>query len=164
VAAARCPVCDEALPDRPVTCFRCETPLQHWWALEESLPGDGVEAAPPVKPGRLAGATAAWVGLPALAAGAALGAILLGRPAPPAAAPVVPPATAPAVTAQASPAAPAVVRYRVQRGDSLWRVAAALTGDGDRWRELWPALDQKPGPLLPGTVLEVPADLTAAGR
>ena len=49
--------------------------------------------------------------------------------------------------------------YRVQRGDSLWRIAAALTGDGRRWRQLWPELEGRW--LRPGTVLVLPASQTA---
>jgi nucleoid-associated protein YgaU len=67
-------------------------------------------------------------------------------------------ATAPAPVATALPAsavAPALVAYRVQPGDSLWRIAAALTGDGRNWRTLWPALDPQ-RPLAVGTVLEAP--------
>jgi hypothetical protein len=45
------------------------------------------------------------------------------------------------------------VRYTVQPGDSPWRIAAALTGQGRRWRELWPGETPR---LVPGMVLEVP--------
>jgi nucleoid-associated protein YgaU len=69
----------------------------------------------------------------------------------------VAPVTSPAATlpAQAKDAAPRVVSYRVQPGDSLWRIAAALTGDGRNWTSLWPATDAA-RPLAVGTVLEVP--------
>jgi nucleoid-associated protein YgaU len=56
------------------------------------------------------------------------------------------------------------VSYRVQRGDSLWRIAASLTGDGRRWRELWPQLDAAAGRITPGTVLEVDVGRVAAAR
>ena len=66
------------------------------------------------------------------------------------------PATPPRVHEPAPPAArePAVVPYRVQRGDSLWRISAALTGDGRNWRTLWPDGDRRR--LVPGMVVEVP--------
>jgi hypothetical protein len=56
-------------------------------------------------------------------------------------------------TAVVAPAAsPSPLRYTVQRGDSPWRIAVALTGDGRRWRELW----ADPAPMLqPGMVLEL---------
>ncbi len=56
-----------------------------------------------------------------------------------------------------SPASPAVVRYRVQRGDSLWRVAAAVTGDGRRWKDLWPDRASAT-PLRAGEVLVIDPD------
>ncbi len=46
-----------------------------------------------------------------------------------------------------------VLRYRVQKGDSAWRIAAALTGAGQNWQLLWPELKDKP--LRVGGVLEV---------
>jgi nucleoid-associated protein YgaU len=73
----------------------------------------------------------------------------------------VPPLTAPvaptpaAVPTRTTDTPPRVVSYRVQPGDSLWRVAAALTGDGRNWKTLWPATDAA-RPLAVGTVLEVP--------
>jgi hypothetical protein len=49
-----------------------------------------------------------------------------------------------------------VLRYRVQKGDSAWRVAAALTGHGQNWQFLWPELKSKP--VQVGSVLEVRVD------
>ena len=46
-----------------------------------------------------------------------------------------------------------MIRYRVQKGDSPWRVAAALTGAGENWHLLWPELKDKP--LKVGCVLEL---------
>ena len=48
------------------------------------------------------------------------------------------------------------ITYRVQRGDSLWRIAAALTGDGEKWKELWPEYEGKELALLPGSILMLP--------
>jgi nucleoid-associated protein YgaU len=99
-------------------------------------------------------------------------------PAPPAPAPVAvaarPAAAAPArrpvegPRAAPSPAAAperVMVRYRVQRGDSLWRIARSLTGEGGRWRELWPQHARGDGRIRPGTLLEVdPARLARPPR
>jgi Tfp pilus assembly protein FimV len=49
-----------------------------------------------------------------------------------------------------------LIQYRVQKGDSLWRVAAALTGRGSNWVELWPEYRGHERKLMPGSVLEVP--------
>lgn len=149
--AARCPVCDEPLADRPDACFRCETPLQAWWPLDSAM-----RAAA----GRRRGA-ALWLALPALAGGVALGGLLQRPPAPDASpeAPRPAPVAAPAPPLPAPPAAgPVRLRYHVQPGDSLWRVAAAVTGDGRRWRSLWPGHS---GRLRPGEVLTVEAEAGA---
>ncbi|MDF1605883.1 LysM peptidoglycan-binding domain-containing protein [Nocardioides sp. YIM 152315] len=56
---------------------------------------------------------------------------------------------------------PHLERYTVKRGDSLWRIAEQRLGDGARYVELVELnetiLDGRPGFLLPGTVLRVPA-------
>jgi nucleoid-associated protein YgaU len=85
--------------------------------------------------------------------------------------PAAPVALAPSETI-APPAGPASndvdpprrLSYRVQRGDSLWRIAASLTGDGRRWRELWPQHAEQAGRIAPGTVLEVDLRRVAAER
>jgi LysM repeat protein len=66
----------------------------------------------------------------------------------------VAPSPGPAPVAEAV-APPAVVVYHVQPGDSLWRIAAALTGDGRNWKALWPTTDPA-RPLAVGSVLEAP--------
>ncbi|HEX6739148.1 MAG TPA: hypothetical protein VF310_12790 [Vicinamibacteria bacterium] len=153
-APAACPVCAEPLGARAERCFRCETALGPWWELEDALqemePGAG-----PASKGR-------WV------LAAMLGALLGGalgfgarRPAPSmtmaiAMPPASPPTASPAAVAP-RPAAGSMT-YRVQRGDSLWRIASALTGDGRRWRELWPEHASGEGHLAAGTMLRV--DLT----
>lgn len=156
---AICPVCGEPLPDRPPSCFRCETPLGHWWSLYETLQGAEAGLADAARADRRGppriGAAWAWAGLPALAIGLAIGAALYRRPAAPPAPLPRPPAAAPAVAPPPVAPAPVVLRYRVQAGDSLWRIAAALTGDGHRWRELWPERARQPDALRPGTILEV---------
>ena len=155
--AAACPVCDEPLADRPQRCFRCETPLSAWWGFEDALHQVGdVRAAPtPNRRGR------AWVAGSALMAMASIvaAAVLATKrsPAPVALAPsatIVPDAEAPTATSEEPPA---VITYRVQRGDSLWRIAASLTGDGRRWRELWPEHAAGDGRIGAGAVLRVDA-------
>jgi hypothetical protein len=51
---------------------------------------------------------------------------------------------------------PQLVHYTIQPGDSLWRVAAALTGDGENWRRLWPEYEGREKQLQRGTGLEIP--------
>jgi Tfp pilus assembly protein FimV len=150
-----CPVCGEPLHGRPDHCFRCETSLAPWWAFEDALSG----MAPPLPRGpngRRRRAVAAGAALMVMAAGIA--AVVLATRRPPAPVALAPSgAIAPSAPAPDDPpaAAPALLSYRVQRGDSLWRIAASLTGDGRRWRELWPQHAGGAAPLAPGTVLEV---------
>jgi hypothetical protein len=159
-AAVACPVCHEPLLGRPARCFRCETPLGQWWSFEDAL--GAVRPAPAPRraggvPGWLAGAVIAgeilfFVGI---------GVGIMRDPTSTAVAPVAAPPRAPlAVAARPKASAPrepspAVVRYRVQRGDSLWRIAAAFTGEGHRWRELWPQHARGHGTVRAGEVLEV---------
>ena len=62
--------------------------------------------------------------------------------------------------ADADKTAPAVERYTVKRGDSLWRIAEDRLGDGTRYVEIVDlneaVLGRRPDFLLPGTVLRVP--------
>ena len=169
-----CPVCREPLAEQPERCFRCETRLGPWWELEGALARrEAPRAAPEITTPRPALTTRLLplaVGA-SLALGMVAGLFLRGteqRPHPAAAlAPAEAPASSPGITASASPHArvPAEapptnaprgsVTYRAQRGDSLWRVAAAVTGDGRRWRELWP--DRPSGRLVRNEVLLIPA-------
>lgn len=68
------------------------------------------------------------------------------------------PATKKAVTKKTAKAAPART-YTVRSGDSLWKIAARLLGNGTRWREIH-ALNRKalpnPNRLRVGQVLKVP--------
>lgn len=163
--SVECPVCREPLPDRPERCFRCETPLSRWWDFEGALAQTGSTApvAPPAARGRAS--KAPWIAavIGGMALGAAAGWRLRGertvRAVPVAAAsaaPVSSPSAAPHTPARASIVAPRRVAYRVQRGDSLWRIAAALTGEGHRWRELWP--ERKHGRLTRNEVLLIPTE------
>jgi hypothetical protein len=144
---AACPVCAEPLRGGPERCFRCQTALTRWWAFEDALRALGPGGAPPPR-------GASWVRMLAVAfLGAARGAagVMARRPAPrPAALPAPVPTPPPLL-----PPPPEVLTYRVQRGDSLWRIASAVTGDGRRWRELWPEHRDGEGRLLAGTVLRL---------
>ena len=162
-----CPVCSEPLPDRPDRCFRCETPLRPWWPFEDALSTSSrqpqalsLQPATVASPSRSRARTLG-TGLALVMGGAVLG--FLGRspdrPDPPRPSRPSPPALTHIPSPSPRPASPTTITYRVQRGDSLWRIAAALTGEGSRWRELWP--DRPDHPLLPGTLLEVPSACTA---
>lgn len=157
-ARRRCPVCSEPYDAPPAECFRCETPLGSWWPFEEAVGrSQQARAARP-----LPLAVAALVG--PLAAVTALRVMTGTAHAPGASVPPVSVAGPPSPSAVAAPPSglaadasppPRVVAYRVQAGDSLWRIAAALTGDGRNWKTLWPAMDPA-RPLAVGTVLQVP--------
>ena len=165
--SAACPVCDHDLGTRSASCFRCEADLSRWWPLEDALtsalPTPVAEAAP--RPRR-----APWLVLAAVAvAGAALGrASVPGPPSAPVAvalAPAGPAAVVPAPTAPAAVAPPSVgdplpvrLTWHVQRGDSPWRIAAALTGDGRRWPEITGASP----PLRAGSTLRLDVPVPAA--
>jgi hypothetical protein len=159
VIEAACPVCDEPLTARAERCFRCETPLTAWWAFDAALAGIETPSIPAPVPRP---PTRAWTAIAVLAfvlGGAMVAAIggqrRAGEPVAPSNGPAIAPLVAAPIAEAPSRAAPAQVHYRVQCGDSLWRVAAALTGDGRRWTELWPQAG--PGPLKVGVVLEVDA-------
>jgi hypothetical protein len=165
--SVECPVCREPLRDRPERCFRCETRLAPWWDFEGALARTGGGEAAPAAAARAPhsrGVLAAAV-LGELAFGVAAGWGLAGSdrgaghpPVPHAAStvPPPPPAVPPALASGGGggEAAPRRVTYRVQRGDSLWRIAKAFTGDGRRWRELWP--ERADGRLTLNEVLVIP--------
>lgn len=166
-APVPCPVCAEPLTGRPERCFRCETALGAWWGFEEALAGTELGGTPVVP-------APAPVTVPvpepapprtrlalfsALAVSAALGAGFFSfhassveRPVSIVVDPTPPPTTVPT---HADPPAPRIVHYRVQRGDSLWRIAASLTGDGSKWKELWPDRTDGDAAIAVGSVLEV---------
>lgn len=151
--AAPCPVCAEPLLARPPRCFRCETALGPWWELEDALGALEARAPTAARPSR------PWAALlAALAAGVVLGAASLTMVRPPptreAAAPAPPPPLS-TLPPDPLPAEPRPLDYRVQRGDSLWRIAAAVTGEGHRWRELWPEHAETGGRIATGTVLPI---------
>ena len=162
-----CPICSEPYDAAPAECFRCETPLGSWWRFEEA-----VARAAPVRQER-------WPIVPVVFAAAlgALAATTIAWWAPAGVAPVTTRASVPVGAAPAAPpapdrsrdvrvAAPSVpaIAYRVQPGDSLWRIAAALTGDGRNWKTLWPTMDPARA-LAVGAVLELdPSGVPAPAR
>ena len=161
-----CPVCSEPLEAAAPRCFRCETNLTPWWTLESSLRSDAVvpkQAEATHRPGGIATRWVVLVASAALAVGVVAGA-LLGRAAPATAASQPSPAIATATPplAPTSPARTNVVEYHVQAGDTLWRIAAALSGDGRNWTHLWPARDRTASVLRRGTILRVTLDDAAA--
>ena len=154
-AAVECPVCGEGFREAPARCFRCETDLSLWWPLDESLRIliQAPLAAPAVDEAALRERARVrkrwkkrvegWL-MPILLLGGLVGAAWLSlestRPRPdgprvglPATVPVPIPSPKP-VPVSAPP--PRTLRYVVQPGDSLWRIAAALKGDARRWPEL----------------------------
>ena len=161
-----CPICSEPYDAAPAECFRCETPLGSWWRFEEAA-----ARTAPVRQER-------WSIVPIVFA-AALGALAatIALWAPARVAPVRRPASVSVGAAPAAPTAPVApdhshdtrvgappvpaIAYRVQPGDSLWRIAAALTGDGRNWKTLWPTMDPA-RPLAVGTVLELDPSRAAA--
>ncbi len=58
-----------------------------------------------------------------------------------------------------------IAKHTVQSGDSLWRIAQKLLGDGNRYREIieankakYPSLEKNPDLIFAGWVLEVPVE------
>jgi LysM domain len=180
-----CPVCGEGFREKPSRCFRCESDLELWWPLHESLQaldGLAVPVSVPATSGRtasrwllwpsrnagwlmpvvlLAGlAGAAWLSLEStrpVAEGSRSDAPTKPRPRPVAPEPDVAPVPPSAILAVASPAPlPRTIRYVVQPGDSLWRIAAALKGDARRWPELVASGQPvDPARLQPGQELRI---------
>ncbi|EMS99457.1 5'-nucleotidase, partial [Agrobacterium tumefaciens str. Cherry 2E-2-2] len=78
-------------------------------------------------------------------------------PAPAAPAATAPAATAPATTTPAAAAA-AASKYVVEKGDSLWKIAAEKYGDGALWSRIAKANTLKhPNHIEIGEELELPA-------
>ena len=51
-------------------------------------------------------------------------------------------------------------KYTVERGDSLWKIAEKIYGDGYQWIKIYQANQEKigvnPGLIFSGTVLTIP--------
>jgi nucleoid-associated protein YgaU len=91
--------------------------------------------------------------------------LAIGETAPPGAAPVVPPTTTataqvPAIPAAAEPPPAAAETYTVQSGDSLWKIAQHVYGNGAKYTAIFEAnrdLLDNPDKIRPGQVLKLPA-------
>lgn len=119
--------------------------------ISEVTPAGYVAPAKPAAPAPAPAATA-----PAPAAGTQAPAAT-PAPAPAAPAATAPSATAPAATAPATAAA-AVSKYVVEKGDSLWKIAAEKYGDGALWTRIAKANTLKhPNHIEIGEELELPA-------
>ncbi|CAN7255934.1 MULTISPECIES: 5'-nucleotidase C-terminal domain-containing protein [unclassified Agrobacterium] len=130
--------------------------------LEEAVAAY-ISANSPYKPftdGRISEVTPAGYVAPAKEAAPAAPAPAAPAPAPvatPAPAPTAPAATAPATTAPAAAAA-AASKYVVEKGDSLWKIAAEKYGNGALWTRIAKANTlQHPNHIEIGKELELPA-------
>lgn len=171
--AVECPVCGERFAETPAQCFRCETDLTAWWPLHGALVAMAAAVVPVTEDPTARVAPPApllrtRVGAPAVAlvVGLMAGGLFPGRPGgtqpipaspprPERSVPPVRPATHPPEARLAAPST--TVRYVVQRGDSLWRIAAALKGDARRWPDLVAAAGSKTPTttLRPGQELRI---------
>ncbi|CAN7518349.1 LysM peptidoglycan-binding domain-containing protein [Agrobacterium tumefaciens] len=95
---------------------------------------------------------------PAAPAPAATAPAPTATPAPAAPAATAPAATAPAATTTPAAAAAAASKYVVEKGDSLWKIAAEKYGDGALWSRIAKANTLKhPNHIEIGEELELPA-------
>ncbi|NTB96183.1 LysM peptidoglycan-binding domain-containing protein [Agrobacterium tumefaciens] len=132
--------------------------------LEEAVAAY-ITANSPYKPytdGRISEVTPAGYVAPAKPAAPAPAATAPAPAAAPAPAPAAPAATAPAATAPATTtpaaAAAAASKYVVEKGDSLWKIAAEKYGDGALWSRIAKANTLKhPNHIEIGEELELPA-------
>lgn len=169
--SSTCPVCEQELDVTAPRCFRCTTELTSWWPLEKLLRQERSEAAAP-EPGAstsrflyvgfalvlLTGGLLGFAGGRLRQTGSSAGAPTEIVPS------AEPRATAPAglQAAQETRSGRTIVQYTVQPGDSLWRVAAALTDEGENWRVLWPEYEGRETQLRVGTRLLIPVAVLEA--
>jgi 5'-nucleotidase / UDP-sugar diphosphatase len=128
--------------------------------LEEAVAAY-ITANSPYKPytdGRISEVTPAGYVAPAKPAAPAPAATAPAPAATPAPAPAAPAATAPAATTTPAAAAAAASKYVVEKGDSLWKIAAEKYGDGALWSRIAKANTLKhPNHIEIGEELELPA-------
>lgn len=157
-----CPVCEEPLTERAPRCFRCESSLREWWPLEGAL----LDLGSGRRERHLLWPAAALV--LAVTGGFVLGTLAASWrqfESRDAQTPETLPARASVTSRPEPPAAVArVLRYHVQTGDSLWRIAAALSGEGKNWERLWPEMRGRSPVLRPGATLELDTHAIAAAE
>ncbi|MCJ2874703.1 5'-nucleotidase C-terminal domain-containing protein [Rhizobium pusense] len=128
--------------------------------LEEAVAAY-ITANSPYKPytdGRIAEVTPAGYVAPAKPAAPAPAATTAAPAATPAPAPAAPATPAPPTTTPAAAAA-AASKYVVEKGDSLWKIAAEKYGDGALWQRIAKANTLKhPNHIEIGEELELPAE------
>ena len=50
------------------------------------------------------------------------------------------------------------MKYKVQKGDTLWNIAKKLLGDGNRYKEIMKANRMSDTVIYPGTELTIPSN------
>lgn len=162
-ALVECPGCQTILKERLEKCFRCEADLSRWWPLEDAI------RTAAAGPGHAQGVSSVrrnegsrWpiliaIGVLGCVVGAGL--VRIGWMGRHQVNPVTPETRMSGTTQpssiQAVHAGEPFVLYRVQTGDSLWRIAAAFTGDGNGWASLFPEYVGRERELRVGAVLSV---------
>jgi nucleoid-associated protein YgaU len=75
--------------------------------------------------------------------------------------PAAPPPARPGAAAEkvAAPAQPEDTYYVIEKGDSLWKIAAHYYGDGNKWKQLFEANKEvilDPDKIFPGQKIRIP--------
>ncbi len=148
-----CPVCAAELGALAKRCYHCGSALDEWWPLEKSIQELG--PTPVQRRINIWG----WVFL-GLTAGFLIGwlpRILFSPPAQISKEAQINKPVAGQTAEQPKLPAPRqgseVIEYHIQRGDSLWRIAAGFTGEGRNWAKLWP--ERKNALIKEGTLIQL---------
>jgi len=166
----RCPVCDADIERNRPRCVRCESNLEAWWPLEESIRTIDEAAAAGTALGGSSGLDRGRYVVPIVVAAAlsgfAIGWTALGVKMRVSAgsgtvsqeATQAEPSSAAGSGTRAAVPEPAnshrdVVTYYVQRGDTWWRLAKSFTGRGTNWRAVEIAANHVP--LRSGAILHL---------